>query len=570
MIKEYNPNYYATEKKFKPDFGGNDGQYEIERLRNIYDILDDVIDTMDIGVLNEILKHYEKDIDLLFDDVVATAYRILYGRDTRAKVKPTLRYLKSVDETLKEQMRIHSISYFCSETLGMEMNWHHIEWSWMVENFAMICVLAARDHGKSFFFSHGYPIWMMYKYDKMARVHSRLNGRLGYIFSNTLPQAVDLLEIIKDSIEDTDILRERLFGGGRDNWSKVSIKTKNGCRLRVRGMGSTVRGAHPGYLVLDDTLKDNVLYSKIIRDRNKDYFNGAILNMLPPYGQLIGVGTPFHKDDMYSIFRNSVDFAYREYPAIDKHGTLLWKGRHSQIDLDMRRRLMGAALFTREFLVQPVSSETAIFPEKLLKRSIFGMEVFSYVPNRKAFPIKFKKVVVGGDFAISGRVQADYTSFVVFGLDESGNMWLIYHYHRQGVGYSEQKRELRRIWRDFRPDIIFLEANQFQSIYTETLAEETDMPVKPYVTGTRKHSLSDGVPGLAILFENGKIRFPYRTELDKKKTEAVLEEFRNIGWTEKGIQGVGEHDDIVMSIWIARMAHLLGGGEFVFDFAEAA
>ena len=69
-----------------------------------------------------------------------------------------------------------------------------------------------------------------------------------------------------------------------------------------------------------------------------------------------------------------------------------------------------------------------------------------------------------------------------------------------------------------------------------------------------------------LLFENGKIHFPYQTKLDREITDKILDEFGNIGYTDKGIQGIGAHDDLVMAIWIARMAQLYGTSGFTWDF----
>lgn len=563
--------YYPDRVKYKHKNRENINTFfsmnNSEKLKNVLDIVESTINKADEGLLKLLMSAYENDIDNLFDEITIEVYKILYGSDTKGKVQPTIRYLTEVNKAVEEEMACNSLAYFCSNRLGMEMNWHHIEWAWLIENFLLVAILAARDHGKSFFFSHGYPIWMMYKYDKNSMDQMVLNGRNGYLFSNTSSQVIDLMEIIQDSIMDNEVLREKLYPENhRDNWSKGSIKTKNGCRLRARSLGSTVRGAHPGYIILDDPLKDNVLYSKVQRDRNKDYFNASILPMLVPGGQMAVVGTPFHQEDLYSLFRNGIDFAYREYPAIDKDNNLLWEGRHNRDDLDMRRRIQGNILFTREFLVKPVSDQSSLFPERILRRSVIGMEGYSYVPNIEAFPIKFKKVITGCDFAMSSEVGADYTCFVTFGIDSLGNFWLIHIFHEKGVGYYEQRRQLENIWHKFRPDVMFLESNQFQRIYSQILSQETNMPIKPFITTKRKHSMQDGVPGLALLFENGKIKFPNATENDKKVTEKILNEFRSVGWTDKGIQGIGEHDDIVMAIWLARMAELYGSSSFIFDF----
>lgn len=537
-----------------------------EKMLNVLDIVTKTIESADDVLLGRIYEGYENDIDMLCDDIIKETYKLLYGRDSKGRIQPTIKYMQEMNLALDEAMACNNLTYFCSNRLNMEINWHHLEWGWLVEMFLLICILAARDHGKSFFFSHGFPIWMMYKYNRLSKDQRVLNGKNGYIFSNTQSQAFDLLDIIRDSITEIDILRERLYPENRDVWSRGSIKTKNGCRLRVRGLGSTVRGAHPGFIVLDDPLKDNVLYSRNQRDKNKIYFNATILPMLIPGGQMIIVGTPFHVDDLYSLFRKGYDFAYREYPAIDESGNLLWESRHNKADLEMRRRIQGNVIFTREFLVKPISDKSTLFPPEILDKSKLGMGGYSYVPNVEAFPIKFKKIVTGADFAMSANVGADYTSFATFGIDATDNMYLINLYHKKGVKFYEQRRALLSIWKNFRPDVLFLESNQFQSIYHQILSEETSMPVKPFITTSRKQDLKDGVPGLAILFENGKIHFPYATKTDKEITDMVLDEFSNIGYADKGIEGIGSHDDIVMSIWLARMAMLYGTSNFTFDF----
>lgn len=557
--------YFHKGNLYKHIQNGQVSRADIDKWQNVYEVIEGLINDLDPVLLGYLYEGYDNDLDKLFKDLSKETYRSLYGHD-KTGVKPTLKYITELNSELEEQMRYNSLTYFNSNVIGMEINWHHVEWGWLVENFPLIAILAARDHGKSYYFSNGYPLWMAYRYDRYSTLKGRLNGRLGYIFSNTQTQSVNLLDIVRDTVEEIDLLREKLYPKFRDNWSKTSVKFQNGCRLRVKGMNTTVRGAHPGYIVLDDVLRDNVLYSKIQRDKSKDYFTSALLGMLIPGGQMIVVGTPFHRADLYSIFEKSIDFVYRKYPAIDKHGNVLWGSRHSKADLDMRKRVAGNMVFTREYLVDPISEDTAMFPEKILKRALVGMQGYSYVENIEAFPIKFKRVVTGGDFAYSARVGADWTCFGTWGIDDLENFWLLNMYHAKGVGYSEQKRALRSIWRRFRPDVIYLEANQFQAIYSETLKEETSMPVYPFVTTTKKHSLSEGVPSLAILFENGKIRLPYSTEKDIKITEKVLDEFRNVGWTEKGVEGIGEHDDIVMMTWIARNAYLKGGSGFSFDF----
>jgi len=55
--------------------------------------------------------------------------------------------------------------------------------------------------------------------------------------------------------------------------------------------------------------------------------------------------------------------------------------------------------------------------------------------------------------------------------------------------------------------------------------------------------------------ENGKIRFPYGDEGSRRLTNALIEELSMFSITQSGkFEGVGAHDDLVMSLALANAA----------------
>ena len=131
------------------------------------------------------------------------------------------------------------------------------------------------------------------------------------------------------------------------------------------------------------------------------------MNMLVPKGQVIVVGTPFHFKDLYSLFQpqksqeNNFDEMYKEngwvfkkYPAIDKNGRYLWEGRYDEQELTRKRKQLGQLIFTRELLVEPIVSDSSLFPLRLLQKAFVNMENYKLVGNIEAFPLKFKRVVL--------------------------------------------------------------------------------------------------------------------------------------------------------------------------------
>jgi len=530
-------------------------------------IVESCIAGLDEHALKELAGGYENDIEQVYDAMLEEAANVL----SLQAPDPNNIAIDSINTALEESLRCQSLNYFITSVFGEEVDisWHHLQWGEKADMFRHIAVLAARDHGKSFFWSHLYPIWMMYKYDHSDPAQRKNNMGKGFIFSHTEGKAIDFLRDIKSTIESNDILSERLFSGQVKGWADKMIHTKNGCELNVKGFRGASRGYHPYWIVVDDVLKDETLYSPTQREKATENFKSVIMQMLVPGGQLVVVGTPFHELDLYSIFRTPEfkKWNYSEYPAIYPDGEMLWPERYSYKRLKERRQELGNVIFSREFLCKPISSDSSLFPFDILSKAIYGMENYKLVNNIEAFPIKFQTVVTGHDFAKSAKVGSDYTVFTVWGIDEHENHWLLYCWRKVGATFDEQISKLKTIHNNFRPDVMILEKNSFQTIYAEFL-QNTSLPIKPHTTGTEKHQMEHGVPGLSVIFERGKFKFPYGDEHSKNIADTIMGEFNSITYTDdKGIQSVAGHDDCVMSTWFGRLGGIVATqGSFSYEF----
>ena len=423
----------------------------------------------------------------------------------------------------------------------------------------------------SFYFSNAYAAWQLYRYKKPSTTRyskrpTAASSNRGFLFSFSLQQSVDLLEILKGTIEENEILKERLFPQSTaNNWSATNIVCRNGARLTGKGFGSSVRGAHPYWIIVDDGLKDNVIYSSLQRNKSTDYFHSVIMNMLVPGGQIIVVGTPFHAEDLYGDLKTKNGWFVIEYPAIFPDGRILWPQRWSFKDLMDKKETQGSIIFSRENLCRPITNESSIFPMEILTRSLLRMENYTLVDSREEFPIKFSKVVVGCDFAISANVGADYAVFSVWGIDElTDERWLLHLYREKGVKFFEQMNVLRRINSRFRPDLIVMENNTFQQIFVET-ADTEGMPVIGHTTGIDKYDLKTGWPHLSTLFERGKIHIPVGNVYSQQVKDLIFQDLGSVAFTEKGLESVGSHDDISSSFWLADLAASRMTTGFKFD-----
>lgn len=529
-------------------------------------MVDDIIDNMDDAGILHLMSGSGGDLDAVLNGILEDTYKVLYTGDPNLDFTP--HYADRVSVAVEETLRTKNLTYFITSCLpDFQMSWHHLEWGDLAMRYNKLCIEAARDHGKSFYFSNAYLIWKLYSYSRpawkqYAKRPSKSNSNRGYLFSFSLQQSVDLMEILKGTIEANDTLKERLMPENTKEgaWASTNILCKNGARLTCKGFGSSVRGAHPYYIVVDDGLKDNVIYSQLQRNKSIDYFHSVIMNMLVPGGQIIVVGTPFHAEDLYGDLKkksiaatgNRNGWFVIEYPAIFPDGRILWPGRWGFDDLMDKRATQGNIIFSRENLCRPITNESSIFPMKVLEVSIRGMEKYTLVRNRDDFPMKFARIVVGCDFAISANVGADWSVFTVWGVTEEREMYLLYMYREKGKTFYEQMQTLKAINVRFRPDIMVVEQNQFQVVFVQE-GDRQGLPVMGHTTGIDKYDLKTGWPGIAVLMERGKIHIPTGDKASQDAKDLIFDDLGSVAFTEKGLESVGSHDDISSSIWLATL-----------------
>ena len=148
-----------------------------------------------------------------------------------------------------------------------------------------------------------------------------------------------------------------------DTWGKTQLLFANGTTITSESFGSSVRGGHFDFLIIDDPVKD---FGGMSREDQVDFFNGVFLPTLNPGGQIIAVGTPIDKRDLIYYLEHLPTYTRKKYPAIIE-GKPLWPQRYSLEVLNRTKQEMGSAKFNREYLLEVIDRETAIFKEGWIK-----------------------------------------------------------------------------------------------------------------------------------------------------------------------------------------------------------
>ena len=457
---------------------------------------------------------------------------------------------------------------------------HHLDWGDCVQNSRRILALAARDHGKSHFFCFAYPIWM---------AHVQAPGRIGYIFSATDQQAREHL----------DKIRKEILGGGdhgptnkylsnllplKKDSGRV-IRFANGSEIRARGFGSRVRGGHPYWVVCDDILNDDHIWSETVRTKAIDYYLSAIEPMVVPGGQVVIVGTPFHANDLYSVLSKSEVYSKMKHPAIFEDKPL-WPERYDASALSIRKKVLGSPLrWSREYLCEPIDDDSSLFPSHLFDAEGIKLSYGAGMPSSHWKDLGYS-IFIGVDLALSASASADYFVAFVLAVDpETEDRWVVDIYRDKGMGYQKQVDVIIGLAKDYDAQFIFVEANQYQRVISDMVVKTSDVPIKAFYTTGRskrqvsnerrgmsgtysanKNSLDRGVPGLRMLFENKKIHMPW-DESTREKINVWVSEMQSFAFSKGKLRGVGAHDDTVLAFWMADQAARIGGS-FKLDFGN--
>ena len=217
------------------------------------------------------------------------------------------------------------------------------------------------------------------------------------------------------------------------------------------------------------------------------------------------------------------------------------------------KKSLGTLVFSREYLVVPISDDSTIFPWEILMRSTIGMENIKLVENIVSFPIKLTRVVIGCDFAVSGNVGADFTCYTVWGRDIQGNYYLLYIYRQKGLSHNEQISKIEQLNYAFHPHEIVVENNGFQNILADMCVQRGIKNIHPFTTTSgNKKDLRTGWASLAALYERGVLKCPYHPDT-RERVDQMFGEFNSVAFrSDKGtLESISGHDDTVSSSFMA-------------------
>ena len=359
----------------------------------------------------------------------------------------------------------------------------HLDWWKMCcSAHPKVAIAAPRRHAKSTAITLAYVL---------ACVLFR-NRSYVLIISDTVGQASQFLADVKKELLDNDRVKElfQIREFTKDTEDDVIVRCNDGheFRLTARGAEQKMRGLkwnnkRPDLIVGDDLENDEIVLNKERRDKFKRWFYGAVVPCLSATGVIRIVGTILHEDSLLNNLmpkdhdkktvidplvtyssKPSQTWLSRKYRAhTDDYSQILWTTRYNKEWFEAQKEdfyEMGLPdVYSQEFLNIPIDESVAYF-----KRVDFMPLSAEDKKNRVNYYIT-------ADLAISKEETADYSVFVVAGMDENRTLQ-VRNVIRSRMDSREIVDTLIQLQRIYNPEVVGIEEMQVSKSIGPFLREE--------------------------------------------------------------------------------------------------
>ncbi len=251
------------------------------------------------------------------------------------------------------------------------------------------------------------------------------------IASEKLSNAQKFLNEIKGHIEGNEYFRlcygELDKNKKDDTWnnSEIIVATRNKNMkeptISTAGIDVTKVGMHYDLIIVDDPVSSSNVTSRDQIEKTLDWYK-LLLSLLEPTGRLVVIGTRWDYGDLYGTlqeppFKDLFDFYIKKAEWVDEEtGQIkyLFPARLTREFLEQQKIIQGTYIYSCQYQNDPVPTENATFKPEWFKY---------YIDDD--LRRKNLNIFITVDPAISLENAADFTVFVVCGIDEFNNMYVL-------------------------------------------------------------------------------------------------------------------------------------------------
>lgn len=263
--------------------------------------------------------------------------------------------MRKIEDMLEEGQTIEEFilecsldfGYFVKRVLDMDYEWFHDEWFRAFHNYERSAIIAARGHGKTQMLGVNYALWYTFFHENKKFL----------IISKTKEQSTSILDELKKTIYNNELLQKLQPDHRSATWTKTEINTSTRCQILCKPYSNTIRGLH-----VDRALADEVAFYE---DKNIFYYVfSPTLNVQK--GHLMAISTPQSEGDLIMELYHNNQYFSKVYPAVDENEDPLWDEQFSKDRLEQIREEIGDLKFNREY--KCVERGTKILTKKGYKK----------------------------------------------------------------------------------------------------------------------------------------------------------------------------------------------------------
>lgn len=457
------------------------------------------------------------------------------------------------------------VAFFARHILGYNLGKVHTQMLDLIFNpkgvNQYVCVVAARGHLKTTLFSVVYPLWRMWR---------EVNYEI-CMTSSSFDQTKKVLDIIKSLMTTNEYLLPLVPDISRSVvWNKNEIITSNGNKLYIKPFNDTIRGTHVNLFINDDILRsEDITQSEI-----KEKFWGLVYPCVQTKkGQIIVVGTPMTTDDLLADLSGSdpetneplhPDWKCARFPACDlssdgKLETPIWTENFTLEQLENIRKSQGALIFDREYLLNPISGGSALFPSEMLRRQLWRPPILNKGRKKCHY-------YIGVDISLTQDNASDWTVIALIEKDENDVCRLITFERFKTSNSAEIMRRIKHYAVNFNARKVMIEDRGLSQGICVEMKNDKDIGLLIESFKTGKTNKEELVSHLQSGFQAGVLFIP--------ENPVLLDELRRFGvkkdrMGKQTYEALGGHDDVVVGLCLAfEAATTLKKGSAGIDFVD--
>lgn len=402
----------------------------------------------------------------------------------------------------------------------------HFEWWKMFcSPYKQVAIAAPRGHAKSTACTLTYMLACLVFRER----------EYALLISDTLTQATQFLADLKKELADNEQI-VNLFGiktFTKDAEDDVIVLCEDGHQFRVTARGSlqALRGLkwnnkRPDLIICDDLENDEIVMNPDRREKFKRWFYGALIPCKASHGIIRIVGTILHEDSRLNRLMPKEFDKWTKRDALktwsEKKGawlsvkyrahnedftSILWPQKYDkEWFLEKKQEYFEEGIpdvYSQEFLNEPIDDSIAFF-----KRGDF----LSIHKEDRAARLNY---YITADLAISDKQTADYTVFVIAGVDENKTLQ-VRNVIRDRMDGREIVDTIISLEKTYKPELFGIEEMQVQKAIGPFLREEM---------------VRTGVfPNIHLLKHNGKDKMSRARSMQARLRSRTVKFDKNGDW----------------------------------------